>query len=66
MGAKSSYKWMCSVGPSPCDTCPSQERCADLNLACSDFALYSYEGILVEQNREPTRKQYQAIYRETA
>lgn len=62
MGSKISYKWLSAVGPSPCDDCEHGESCGDLDLACKDYAAYSYHGVLVREDRTPTRKQFESIY----
>lgn len=63
MGNKVAYSWISSVGPCPCETCNLWDVCKSDKLACKDFADYSYHGILLNQDREPTARQYQSIYR---
>lgn len=63
MGAKIAYKWLSAVGPSPCEGCALATYCKVERTACRDFGIYSYEGLLVEIDRTPTREQYDSIFR---
>ena len=60
---KSFSQMIAAVGPSPCDTCDKAEHCADLDEACKDFSVYQATGYLMNQDRNPTRRQYMSIYR---
>ena len=62
MLGKTQQRWNTSVGSCPCDTCEHKERCDDLDLACRDYAEYSYSNQYRNEDRNPTRKQYLAIY----
>jgi regulatory Fis family protein len=50
-------------GPSPCDACPSAERCRTLMLACCGFELFVDGRIEWEKAaRHPTRRRYVRLY----
>lgn len=61
--SKSIYQTIAAVGPCPCDECDKAPRCGDLELACRDFSAYYATGMLVNMDRNPTRRQFQNIYR---